>query len=208
MQDPTTTSDPPASWDDFVTANRLRPPRELLRRTLGAFDLEGRTSGVAVDLACGSGPDAVELLRRGWTVHAVDTNATALRLLQQGAPADARSRLQVHAVALQDFVLPRCDLVWSGWGLPYCPVDRWPGFWQGLRQALLPGGRVAGDVFGPRHAWACEDGILTLSEQVLREALQGLDIEAFDIEDGWRPSGGEMTRWHAFGVSARRPVET
>jgi tellurite methyltransferase len=200
MTDATTTA-----WDDFVRSSRLRPPRELLRRTLGAFLLEGRSPGVAVDLGCGSGPDTAELLRRGWTVHAVDTNAEGLRLLREGVPADALARLHLHALPFQDLALPRCDLVWSSWALPYCPRDRWPAFWRGLRAALTPGGRVAADLFGPRHAWAGEDGVFTISKADLRQALSGLQVEAFDVEDGVRPSGPQMTRWHAFGISARQP---
>lgn len=200
MTDATTTA-----WDDFVRSSRLRPPRELLRRTLGAFLLEGRAPGVAVDLGCGSGPDTAELLRRGWTVHAVDSNAEGLRLLREGVPADAVSRLHVHTLRFEDLALPRCDLVWSSWALPYCPRDRWPAFWRGLRAALKPGGRVAADLFGPRHAWAGEDGVFTISKADLRQALRGLQVEAFDIEDGVRPSGPQMTRWHAFGISARQP---
>lgn len=195
----------PQPWDDFVRSNRLRPSRELLRRTLGAFALEGRPPGVAVDLGCGSGPDTVELLRRGWTVHAVDTNAEGLRLLTDGLPADAHGRLHTRLCPFEDVALPTCDLVWSSWALPYCPCERWPGFWQGLIAALRPGGRLAGDLFGPRHAWAGEDGIFTIGEAELRQSLQGLEIEAFDIEDGLRPSAGQMTRWHAFGISARKP---
>jgi hypothetical protein len=70
--------------------------------------------------------------------------------------------------------------------------------------ALRVGGRIAGDIFGSRHAWALEPDVLTLSEEEARAALQSLEVEAFDVEDGYRVSGNEATRWHAFGFSARK----
>ena len=41
--------------------------------------------------------------------------------------------------------------------------------------------------------------------QMLRESIrpeQALHIETFDIEDGHRVSGTEVTRWHAFAFAA------
>lgn len=194
-----------ADWSAFHQASRLRPPRELLRRTIASFDCERRPPGVAVDLGCGAGADTFELLRRGWTVHAVDSAADALAALRAAVPPDVQPRLVTHASRFEDFAWPRCDLVWSGWSLPYCTPASWPMLWRALVEALQPGGRVAADFFGPRHAWAGSDGVLTLAEGEVRALLAGLDVEAFDIEDGWRPSGGELTRWHAFGVAARKP---
>ena len=69
---PIAMTDTTTAWDNFVRSSRLRPPRELLRRTLGAFLIEGRPPGVAVDLGCGSGPDAAELLRLRLVVSAVE----------------------------------------------------------------------------------------------------------------------------------------
>jgi hypothetical protein len=63
---------------------------------------------------------------------------------------------------------------------------------------------MAGDIFGDKHAWAQEPGVLTFTEQQLRTVLRDLEIEAFDVEDGYRALR-ELTRWHAFGFCVRKP---
>lgn len=194
-------------WADFHRVPRSRPPRELLRRVLGCFEIESRPPGVAVDLGCGSGADALELLRRGWVVHAVDVDSGALERLSAAVPPDVRGRLRLHAERMEDFALPPADLIWSSWSLPYCPADAWPTLWTRMIAALNVGGRLAADLFGPSHAWAGEDGIFTIGEEALRALLCDLTVEAFDIEDGVRPAGdGRITRWHAFGVAVRKPA--
>jgi tellurite methyltransferase len=44
---------------------------------------------VAIDLGCGDGAETLELLRRGWTVLAVDGSSAGIaRLRQSVSPAD------------------------------------------------------------------------------------------------------------------------
>ena len=193
------------AWSGFHRAALGRPARELLRRTLGCFDLERRPPGVAVDLGCGSGAETLELLRRGWQVHAVDADSSGIALLEASVPPEVRPRLHTHVTRFEDFELPSCDLVWSGFSLPYCAAAQWPLLWSHIVAALNVNGRFAGDIFGNKHAWAVEPEVHVLTEAALRHQLEGLVIEAFDIEDGLRPSGGELTRWHAFGIAARKP---
>ena len=191
-------------WSEFHRRSLQRPSRELLRRTLGCFELSKRPPGVAVDLGCGAGVDTLELLRRGWEVHAVDSDGHAIALLKESVPESARPQLRTYVARLEEFRLPRCDLVWAGYSLPYCPASHWSDLWSRIVAALRPNGRFAGDIFGDRHAWARNPGVLTIMEAVLRDQLKDLVIEAFDVEDGVRPSGGRLTRWHAFGVAVRK----
>lgn len=200
-------TDNPGDWEAFHQATRGRPPRELLTRTLNFFAVEGRAGGVAVDLGCGSGPDARELLRRGWQVHAVDAEPAGLDLLRQSVPPDYQARLHTHAARMEDFDLPPCDLVWAGFALPFVSAQSWSPLLRRVFAALRPGGRFAGDIFGDRHAWASEDGVLTRREDQVRGDLAEFRIEAFDVEDGWRVSGNEVTRWHAFGFAVRKPAD-
>jgi SAM-dependent methyltransferase len=193
-------------WTSFNRAAVGRPSRELLRRTLGCAALSGLSAGVAVDLGCGSGADALELLRRGWTVHGVDADPSGLEMLAQAAPSSVCERLHLHHSAYESFTLPECDLVWAGYSLPFCPPRRWPELWSAIKDALRPGGRFAGDFFGPKHAFAADGDVLLFSEEDLRAQLTGMLVEAFDIEDGVRPSGNQITRWHAFGVAALKPT--
>lgn len=191
-------------WTRFNRRRRPRPTRELLRRTLSCIEYSGAGPGVAVDLGCGSGADALEMLNAGWTVHAVDADPVGLALLAEAAGPELAARLQVHPVRFEDFEFPACDLVWAGHSLPFCPAAALPAVWQSIIGALRPNGRFAGDFFGDRHGFSGSDGVHVLTEAAVRSMLDGLTIEAFDTEDGWRPSGGVITRWHAFGVSVIR----
>ncbi len=193
-------------WAPFHRQTSGRPRRELLARTLGCFDVEDRSPGVAVDLGCGSGADTLELLRRGWRVHAVDADPNGLAVLRQMVPDDALGgALALHVAQFEDFEFPECDQIWAAYSWPYCQRDQWPGLWRRMVAALRPGGRIAGDIFGEKHEWAVETAIQCFPEAAVRDLLQGLVVEAFDVEDGVRPSGGVITRWHAFGIAARKP---
>ena len=192
-------------WTEFHKMSMGRPPRELLRRTIGCFDEEKRSPGVAVDLGCGAGVETMELIRRGWHVHAVDSSSRGIELLEGMLPSGARPQFTPHVANFETFDFPDCDLVWAGYSWPYCTRGGWQPLWQRMTAATRPGGRIAGDCFGEKHAWAGEPEIHTVKEQDLRLTLAGLILEAFDIEDGVRPTGDGITRWHAFGIAVRKP---
>jgi SAM-dependent methyltransferase len=111
---------------------------QLLRR-------HGITSGVVVDLGCGSGIWAAALTRAGYTVHGVDRSAAMVRLARHVAPGATFVRGAVESVPL-----PRCDAVTAlGEVLGYATTGRRPPLARVFRRvanALRPGGLFVFDV--------------------------------------------------------------
>lgn len=71
---------------------------------------------LVIDLGCGSGVWAAQLLRAGYAVQGVDISDALLRLARQNAPGAVFRRGSAH-----DAVLPRCDAVTAlGEVLGYC----------------------------------------------------------------------------------------
>ena len=183
------------SWSDYYARTRGRPPRPTLLEALARFG--GRT-GLAVDLGIGGGRDAMEMLARGWHVVGFDSEPAVLALPRH-------PRLTVRREPFETAEPPRADLVNASFSLPFCRPDAFPAFWGRIETALTPGGRFAGQFFGPRDGWAGNPGITHLPETEVRALLAGFDIERFDEEeDDAETPRGVMKHWHIFHVVARK----
>lgn len=124
-------------WDArYRAASELRPPSQLLDRWIS-----GLAPGRALDLACGTGRNALLLARHGWRVLGVDISPQALRIAQHEARRQALT-LDLAAVDLQSWPLPR-----SGFDLVcvFRFLDR--ALCPGIAAALRPGGVLIYETF-------------------------------------------------------------
>jgi SAM-dependent methyltransferase len=194
----------------------MRPPREALRHVLGLIEAE-QPPGLAVDLGCGAGVETIELLARGWSVIAVDQEADALTQLSDllardprfAASSDALSRglarLSTRACPFGALQIPACDLVWAGLSLPFCPREEFVPLWTRTLEALNPGGRIAADFFGERHAWRDRPGIQVHRAGEVRALCRPLTLEWFSEGEGLRRSALEgIVHWHEIQLIARK----
>jgi len=93
-----------AGWEERYRSGesgKEESPTILLVETI-----QGLAPGTAIDLACGSGRNALYLAERGWNVTAVDGSDTAIRLVQQRAAARGlHVPTQVADLAAPEFTL-------------------------------------------------------------------------------------------------------
>jgi len=205
------------AWEPDVPFMRHKPwrryydaakdePRDTLVLALDRFE----QPGLAVDLGCGTGRDTAELLRRGWSVVAVDGQEEAIERLRArlGEPAG----LETQVARFEDFRFPHAQLVNSSYALPFCPPDAFPAVWGRLVEALVSGARFSGHLFGDRDDWAKTGGspqkgeITFHTRPEIERLIAPFDVELFDeVEDDHQTASGEDKHWHLYNLVLRKP---
>jgi tellurite methyltransferase len=194
-------------WLGYYRWTAGRPPRELLLRALDhvAWETKTRRRGTVIDLGCGAGNDTLELLRRGWYVLSIDQQPSALKFLERRTPNRWRSRLTLLAAPMEGLILPRSDLIYASFSLPFCAPDRFGALWKSIRGGLVPGGHFAGQFFGDRDEWSGRRPFSFHSARQARALTKGYRVELFrEIEEEGRSFEGPK-HWHYFEVILEKP---
>ena len=145
--------------------------------------------GHALDLACGSGRNALYLARLGWNVVAVDSSPAAIRVLRARSDA-AGSPIEARVVDLQAGAFPieagAYDLICDFF---YLQCDLFPQIREGVR----PGGLFAAQI----HLRDDQPHRFVLEPGQLRRFMEGWTILHYDerVPAGHnRPSASILAR--------------
>ncbi|HET7435581.1 MAG TPA: class I SAM-dependent methyltransferase [Thermoanaerobaculia bacterium] len=122
-----------ASWNERYRAGEPDDqPAKLLVETL-----RDATPGLALDLACGAGRNAIWLAQRGWDMTAIDGSMEAIRILRERAVA-----LRIHSEVRDletDAPLPYPDASFDAVLLLYF---LWRPLFAEAKRIVKPGGLV------------------------------------------------------------------
>jgi len=170
-----------------------------------AEDETGAPARFAVDLGCGAGRDARELLRHGWHVMAVDLEQTAIDALVAATPDEDRTRLRTQVADIASFDIPACDLVNASVSLQFLEADAYARTFERITAALAPGGRFSGLLYGDRDESASDPDVTCPSPEAIRGYLRDFEIESWlEREEDGRMALGDPHHIHLIEVVARR----
>jgi SAM-dependent methyltransferase len=118
-------------WDErYRTADPQTDPAPLLIQMASHL-----RPGSALDLACGTGRNALWLAGRGWEVTAVDGSAVAIEILRRRAPSNLRT--QVADLERGDYRIEA-----AAWDLILMCRYLQRDLFEPAKQGLKPGGIV------------------------------------------------------------------
>ncbi len=150
---------------------------------------------LALVFGSGGGTEPLELLRRGWTVAAIDER-------ESGAPAVAR--LTIDRTDIGGAVFPRADMIYSGAVLPFRSPVEFAALWPRIVRAIRPGGWFVGHLLGDRDSWSGDPRVTVFGPDQVTRLLSGFRIELLREEDENELSSAGQKRWHIFSLIARR----
>lgn len=202
-------------WPGYFAAVAGKPPRETLLHALAAFDREGvpdaadpDNAPLAIDLGCGEGRDTAELLARGWRVLAIDGHPMAVDLVTNRPNLPNPHRLTVRLAPFEHLRLPAgppLKLINASFALPFCPPAHFNDLWRTICNALPPGGRFAGQLFGDRDDWATLPDRSHHTRAHVEALLAPFDPEHFlEEERDGADAHNNPKHWHVFHVVARK----
>lgn len=133
-------------WGFFA---RDHEPRSLpvFEEFIEKSDGRGKT---AIDLGSGNSPAVSPLLRKGWSIIAVDTSRPSLDVLRERYPdAVASGQLTIVEDDIATFTPPApADLVLAADSLSYMDPTQFPATWRKIHDTFIkPGGFLIGTLF-------------------------------------------------------------
>lgn len=192
-------------WPGYFGAVTGKGPRETLVFAIDLFEKEGRKTGLAVDIAAGEGRDTVELIKRGWSVIAMDNHPEAFPLLWKQVPEELKPNVTTVEADFAGMEIPECDLVNASFALPFCKPEEFPNLWNKIVSAIRSGGRFAGQFFGDSDTWASLPNRTHHSREEVLRLLEGFQIEMMREEEKDDPPDVRNPKhWQLFHVVARK----
>jgi SAM-dependent methyltransferase len=106
---------------------------------------------------------------------------------------------------MEDLDLPKADLIYASYSLPFCSRAGFPRIWKNIRRALVPGGHFAGQLFGDRDEWVGERPLLFHTLGQARRLTQGYRVDLFRETEDESISYSGRKHWHFFDLILEKP---
>lgn len=199
------------NWGNYYhVTGQTGSPRKTLLKAIDIFNSRNQAdlAKTAIDLGCGSGVDCMALLKRGWSVLAIDSQPEAIATLLSLCPPSLESGLETRVMPFELLAfLPETRLINASYSLPFLGEDQFYPVWNIILNALRPGALFAGTFFGTNDDWHGSRNLdmTFLNRNALSDLFQSFEIAYLEEEEKDAVDAmGHIKHWHTYFVVAEK----
>ncbi len=191
-------------WEAYFKSKLRDPPAGFIVEGLKVIQQKhpGKT---AIDLGCGVGHETLELLKAGYQVTAIDSQAEAFEYMRQ-LPNMHQYQGNLKTIVstfekLNFQAIPQADLVIASFSLPFMKPHDFNRIWQQVVTKVKPGGYFIGNFFAPDFSFFAEKFRHSMTFHNKMEAmalLHGFEIVGFQEVNVPATKPGTMNHYYAF----------
>lgn len=189
------------NWKKYQKLVGKKHPSRLLCEALNFV-----RHGQALDLGSGVLQDSLFLIKKGFTVTAVDF------VKPSKLPKSKKFYFLKGRFGEAFPVRNRYNLVNAQFSLPFHGKSKteFKKLWREIENSLTPGGVFTGQFFGEGDDWVKKKeykDVVFHSRKEVKQLLEGLEVLHFGEEEILAREVGEskLKKWHFFAVIARKP---
>jgi len=193
------------SWDQYFQKTKNQAPRALHSKAL-AMDMN---KGLAIDLGCGLGKEALETVKEGWTVLAIDKESMAIEQIEKLIGQLPENKLSIQQKSFEEIkILPDADFIYSYHSLPFCHKDQFYHLIPIIVKAINSSGFFSGSFFGIRDDWVKSGSCTGISVEDLKNYFSDFEILYFnEVEKQSPPVLKKQNKyWHILEIIAKKSV--
>lgn len=188
------------SWSHFNESTKNNPPRELY---LEALKFVESSDVLALDIAAGACNETRDMLNRGFSVVAFDSNPEILEI----AEVINSTNLTVQVSNMEDYNYgdEKYDFIVAMFALSFIRPDRFQETFSRILSSLKPGGVFSFHLFGDNDEWATNKK-MTIFDSRAAEKLLGKNKQLLFKEydyDG-KTADGSKKHWHVMWFILRK----
>ncbi|KTD64571.1 class I SAM-dependent methyltransferase [Legionella spiritensis] len=199
------------NWEHYYKITKqITSPRKTLLKAIEIFSNGNKASPakLAIDLGCGSGTDAIELLKHGWSVLAIDYQPEAISTLLSLCPPSLENRLETKVMPFELLTsLPRSQLINASYSLPFLKADKFYLIWNMILNALHQGDIFSGTFFGINDGWngSKNSDMTFFNHKDLSNFLMPFEVAFLEEEENDKADAmGNIKHWHKYFVVAKK----
>lgn len=158
----------------------------------------------AIDLGCGSGNEAVYLLKKGIDVTCIDRQLNKSFILDRLTDNEI-NRVSFIECSFEKVKLPKTQLLMAFFSIPFCTPDKFDILWNKIYECIEMNGYFVGQLFGDRDAWSVKKNINTFTIETVKKYLDKYTVLKFEEIEYIRESDNK--KWHFYNIIAKKEMK-